>query len=98
MLIDIKPDNSRSLVKPPMSERLKLGCVELAPGAEVGTHRTSEKEEVITVLKGEATLIDSGKEVKVRAGQAYFIGKNTEHNVTNKSDAPIIYTYTVALL
>ena len=98
MLIDIKPDNTKSLVKPPMSTRLKLGCVELAPGAEIGTHCTYGKEEIITVLKGVATLIDSGKEVEVRAGQAYFIGKGVEHNVMNKSSEPIVYTYTVALL
>ena len=98
MLINLKPDNSKSLIKPPASERLKLGCVELGPGEEIGAHIATGKEEIITVLKGEATIIDSGKEIKIKEGQAYLIKNNTEHNVINKSNKPVVYTYTVTLL
>jgi putative monooxygenase len=88
---------SLSLVKPPQSMRLKAGRVTLMPGEEVGEHVTEGKEELIVVLKGEASLFLEGKAVKLRAGETRFIPVNTRHNVKNLSSGKLEYVYAVAL-
>ena len=98
MKINIKPDNSKSLIKPPISERLKLGCVELAPGENIGEHCADGKEELITVIQGKVTVINDGKSDILHEGQAVYIRPGAKHDVRNDTQEPVIYTYTAVIL
>lgn len=46
-----------SIIKPPESKNLKSGRVVLEPGEDVGDHVTKEREEIIIILSGTATII-----------------------------------------
>ncbi len=98
MKIEIKPDNTKSLIKPPETERFKFGCVELAPGKNMGLHCTDKKEELITAIQGEVTVVVDGEEEILHEREAYYIKRGVEHDVINKTDETVIYTYTVVLL
>jgi mannose-6-phosphate isomerase-like protein (cupin superfamily) len=101
------------LVRPPESERIKSGRVLLAPGEAVGAHTTHDREEVLVVLSGTATLIiygicgknDEGGEdpagearAVVPAGSLQFIPRDTRHDVRNETAEPLEYVYVVSLL
>ncbi|MBN1544190.1 cupin domain-containing protein [Candidatus Woesearchaeota archaeon] len=87
-----------SLVKPPHSARIKSGRVFLSEGEEVGEHVTDNKEEMIVILKGTATLVSGGSSFVLKEKEAFFIGKGTKHNVKNESEADLEYVYVVSLL
>jgi mannose-6-phosphate isomerase-like protein (cupin superfamily) len=88
---------SESLVKPPVSRVLKGGRVVLCPGEEVGQHVTENREELLVVLKGIATLIMEGVSVKIDTGGAHYIEEGVTHNVRNDSDDDLEYVYVVSL-
>lgn len=89
---------SQSLLKPPQSQRLKSGKVILTPGEEVGEHVTEKREELLIILKGQATLLISDEKFVLNAGETKYIPENTLHNVLNNSDQTLEYIYVVALL
>ena len=89
--------DSESILKPPISQALKSGRVRLEPGEEIGKHVTKDREEIIVVLKGEATMVMPGCEKKVSEGGTHFVEEDVEHNVRNDSDQPLEYIYTVTL-
>jgi quercetin dioxygenase-like cupin family protein len=90
---------NQTLLKPPISLRLKAGAVTLLPGKEVGEHLTFEREEAIVILNGVATIqCEDEDEIEVGAGTLVYIPNNKKHNVLNKSDLPVTYVYIVALL
>ena len=76
----------------------KGGRVLLRPGEEIGEHITKEREEVIVVLRGEATLLKEGKPILLRERDAYFIGNETAHNVRNNTREEVEYVYIVSQL
>ena len=86
-----------SLIKPPNSKMLKSGRVILESGEDVGSHITENKEEIIVVLKGTATIIIAGKEFIITAGNHHYIGPNIEHNIRNDANETLEYIYVVAL-
>ena len=88
---------TKSLLKPPKSNILKSGRVILSSGEEIGVHSTDEKEEIIIVLRGVATLQKEEKEIKLTAGETHYIKKNTIHNVLNNSKEDLEYIYVVGL-
>ncbi len=88
---------TKSLLKPPKSKILKSGRVILSSGEEIGIHSTDEKEEIIIVLCGVATLQKEEKEIKLTAGETHYIKKNTIHNVLNNSKEDLEYIYVVGL-
>ena len=92
-VVDIQ--GRRSLLKPPFSERLRSGSVTLAPGEEVGVHRTDGREEAIIVLRGTATVICEGEELTVKEKQLAYIPPEMEHNVINKTNQLVEYAYVV---
>ncbi|MDP2749908.1 MAG: cupin domain-containing protein [Nanoarchaeota archaeon] len=93
--------NTKDIIIPPASKNLKSRRVFLDAGEEVGEHSTKEREELIIIIDGEATLIniDEGnkekmkKETILKAGDAFFIGQKKTHNVINKSDKKLEYIY-----
>lgn len=48
-----------SLIKPPISAMIKSGRVVLSSGESVGEHVTVQREELIIVLRGVATITES---------------------------------------
>ena len=93
-----KLDKPGSLLKPPLSQKLKSGLVVLAPGEEVGEHVTDKREELITVLQGDALVMVDGEEpVTVSADHVVFIPAEKKHNIKNNGNGDLKYVYTVAL-
>ena len=86
---------TQSLIKPPLSEKLKSGCVVLQPGQEVGEHVTENREEVLIILEGTATVACEQEIAEINAPSFVYIPKNKKHNVTNKSALPLKYLYIV---
>jgi len=85
------------LVKPPSSRCLKSGRVVLEPGESVGEHVTEDREEMLVVLKGTATLMDEGKSFLLEEGETYYISEGKKHNVKNETDMVLEYVYVVSL-
>ncbi len=87
-----------SLVKPPVSKRIKSGKVTLKAGEEVGQHVTENKEEIIIVLRGSVTLVKGTESIPLKTGDAHFVPEGTVHNVINKSTDEAVYVYVVSAL
>lgn len=85
------------LVCPPMSRNLKAKKIILAPGEEIGAHVTDNREEVVVVISGEATLALGRKRITLGAGEARFIPAETAHNIRNDGAATLEYVYVVSL-
>jgi len=84
------------------SRRIRSQHVTLAPGSNVGRHETHDREEVIIVLAGTATVMhmdDTGKDRfdTVTGGNAVTIGVGVTHDIINQGKAPLSYIYVVAL-
>jgi mannose-6-phosphate isomerase-like protein (cupin superfamily) len=89
--------NTVPLVRPPQSRLLKGGRVTLSPGEEVGEHVTENREEIIVVLRGTASLLKGDEIIELNEGEAHFIEEGTRHNVRNSSDRELEYIYAVTL-
>ncbi len=85
------------IIEPPASRILKSSKVILLPNEEVGEHVTDKKEEIIIVLKGNATLIEEGKAIILKKGDAHYIKEGVRHNIRNDSDEVLEYIYVVGL-
>ena len=90
--------DQESICKPPQTKKIKSGRVRLEPGEEVGVHKTESREEVIVVLKGNATLIMDGRDIKINEGDTHFIEEGKTHNVKNNGTERLEYVYVVGLL
>ena len=76
-----KLDKSDSILKPPVSERLKAGFVVLKPGEEMPEHKTSGKEEILIILEGKAEIdVEDEKEI-VSDYNCVFIPRDKNHKV-----------------
>ncbi len=94
----IKLDTTKSLIKPPISQRLKAGMVVLKKGEEIGQHSTHDKEEALIILAGQATLAIKDITKKVQANYLVYIPKDTLHNVRNENNSTLKYVYLTTLL
>lgn len=86
------------IIRPPESKALKSGRVVLCKGEEIGEHVTTDKEELIIVVKGRATIMHGQDTVELKQGETHFIKENVKHNVFNKYDQDLEYIYVVSLL
>lgn len=86
---------SDSIIKPPRSERLKAGRVTLRPGENVGAHTTENKEEILVILEGTATVLEEGNTTTITRGETHYIKKEQEHDVRNDGEATLTYLYIV---
>ena len=84
-----------SLIKPPISQNLKSGCVMLKQGECVGEHCTDKKEEILLIIKGIATVVIDKEITKLSKNMIGFIPKGKIHNVWNKSEEILQYIYIV---
>ncbi len=84
----------RLLGDPSKTGGLRSGLVTLKPQESVGEHKTSNKEEALIVLKGNATVY-YGKNKKIKASQSSFvyIPPETRHNVKNSGKKILQYVY-----
>lgn len=85
-----------SLLKPPRTKGLHSGRVFLNPGCDCGVHNTGPREEMLIFLSGKGRAIIEKKTFPVEAGNFTYIPPNTEHNILNDSDEPLIYVFCVA--
>ena len=83
-------------LSPPDARTLSSSCVRLAPGQRVGEHSTEDREELILVLEGEATLLAAGEATTVRQGSAAYVPPGTRHDVENREGGPLVYIYVTA--
>jgi mannose-6-phosphate isomerase-like protein (cupin superfamily) len=93
-----KLDKADSILKPPVSERLKAGFVVLNPGEEMPEHKTSEKEEILVILEGEAEINIEGEQEIVSAQSCVFIPQEKNHKVKNCGENILKYVYVVSIL
>jgi mannose-6-phosphate isomerase-like protein (cupin superfamily) len=73
---------------------LRCGLVTLKPQELIGEHKTENKEEVLIILKGNATVYyGKSKKIKVAQKSFVFIPAETVHNVKNTGDKILQYVY-----
>jgi mannose-6-phosphate isomerase-like protein (cupin superfamily) len=93
-----KLDQPGSLLSLGETKRLKSGLVLLKPSEEVSWHITEEREEVIIVLEGQATIyFEGGKKQIVDNNHLIYIPLNKKHKVRNESNKALLYIYLVSL-
>ena len=85
------------IVRPPESRMLKSGRVRLSPGESVGWHVTKEREELIVILRGTATVLEQDTRTVLSQGETRFITSGVSHNVRNDGKSELEYIYTVSL-
>ena len=85
----------KSLLKPPKTNILHSGRVYLKPGADCGQHNTGKQEEMLIFLAGKGQAIIEKETLSVGAGQFAYIPPNTEHNIINNTNEPLIYIFCV---
>ena len=91
-------NHAKEIVREPISQRMRAGKVHLHPGHSVGEHIPFEREELVIVTKGVATIIVEGVAKKVAAGEAIFIPENAKHDVRNETQEAVEYVYSVCML
>jgi len=87
-----------SLLKPPLSARLRSGSVVLNPGESIGEHKTENREEAIIILKGNAVITCEGERFAIGEKQFAYIPPECIHNVSNESDSILEYVYIVTTI
>lgn len=76
---------------------LKAGLVTLKSKESIGVHKTENKEEVLIILKGSATVYcGRGKKIKAPKNSFIFIPPKTLHNVKNSGSKILRYLYITA--
>jgi len=87
-----------SIIKPPVSQKLKAGLFVLKKGEEVGEHVAVDREEVIIILQGKATVTIENEIQIVEKDYVIYIPPNKKHNIKNDFDEELKYIYAVTLL
>ena len=91
-------DKAGNLLNLDETKRIKSGLVVLNPTQEVGSHITENREEVIIILEGSATVeIEGEGSQEVKGGHLVYIPHNVRHNVKNVSNIILRYIYLVSL-
>ena len=78
---------------------LRCGLVTLKPQELIGEHKTENKEEVLIILKGKATVYyGRNRTLKACQNTFVFIPAETVHNVKNSGNKRLQYFYVTARL
>lgn len=91
-----KLENAGRVFCPPETQRLKAGYVILQPGGKMKQHSTNNKEEILIILEGKATVITE-EEKEIGKGECVFFPMQTMHEVVNNSKERVSYLYVVSL-
>ncbi len=86
-----------SVIKPPLSKKIKVGLYILQKGEEVGEHTTAKREEAIIILHGQATVFIGGKRQLVKTDEVVYIPQNKKHNIKNDNSEVLKYLYVCSL-
>ncbi|MBN1796183.1 MAG: cupin domain-containing protein [Sedimentisphaerales bacterium] len=87
----------RLLDKNTQSYGMKAGKVYLEPGESCGLHSTSQNEEMLIFLSGTGTaLIEGSEPLPAGVGKIAYIPPQTQHDIKNTGNDPLIYIYCVA--
>jgi len=97
MSIEVRSVHEPGWLTPSHAQRIRSQMVRLHPGEESGRHTTTQREEVLLVLKGTATVQGKGGSVVALPGSAVYIAPEIEHNVQNQGPEDLEYVYVVAL-
>jgi mannose-6-phosphate isomerase-like protein (cupin superfamily) len=81
---------------PPETGGMRSGHVILKPGAQMHRHSTEANEEMLVFLQGQGEVALSGTKVVVKAGEAFYIPPQTEHEVLSLGPGDLAYVYIVA--
>jgi quercetin dioxygenase-like cupin family protein len=84
-----------SLLKPPVSRRLRSGYVTLVPGAAGEEHSTEDYEEVILILAGSAELHYESSVSMVHAAKLAYVPPHTTHFLRSLPAETLRYVYVV---
>lgn len=81
-------------------ERNKIMRGRLVPGASIGFHTHSGDQEVIFILEGKGTVVDSEGNVQetVLPGQATYCAEGMSHSLVNREDSDLIFFAVVTAL
>ena len=92
------PEYQPILTGVPQTNGMRSGRVYLKPGEACGEHSTKAHEETLVFLsgKGAALIGDGEKSFEVGKGKICYIPPNTEHNIKNTGQEPLVYIYCVA--
>jgi mannose-6-phosphate isomerase-like protein (cupin superfamily) len=92
------PEYQRLLAGEPQTCGMRSGRVFLEGGKSCGRHSTKEHEEMLVFLsgKGELMIGEDEDSFQVGQGRVCYIPPNTDHDVKNTEDEPLIYIYCVA--
>ena len=99
LVIDLneEPENQKLLSGEPQTCGMRSGRVYLAPGQACGQHSTKDREELLVFLAGQGELIIEEKgSFQVGLGKVAYIPKQTNHDVNNTGNEPLVYVYCVA--
>lgn len=72
---------------------LRSGLVTLKPQELIGEHKTENKEEVLIILQGNATVYFGKRRLKAAKNSFVFIPPDTLHNVKNSGSKILQYVY-----
>jgi quercetin dioxygenase-like cupin family protein len=84
-----------SLLKPPVSLRLRSGFVCLQPGKAGEEHSTEGFEEMLVILDGNGEVHFEGTQLPLGSRQTVYIPPRTTHFVKNTGTVPLRYVYVV---
>jgi len=84
-----------TLIKPPISKKIKAGYVILKKGEEIGEHVTKNREEIIIILDGVAKITVESENKEIRKNHLIFIPANKKHNLINIYSKVLKYIYIV---
>jgi mannose-6-phosphate isomerase-like protein (cupin superfamily) len=68
-----------------------LAELTLPPGASIGPHQHDAETEYYIILSGSGSVIDNGRDVPVKAGDAVITGNGAAHSIKNTGSAPLVF-------
>ncbi len=98
LVIDLndQPEYQNLLDGGPQTLGMRSGRVYLEPGKSCGRHSTKQHEELLVFLAGRGELlIGEGNSFQVGRGRVAYIPPNTDHDVSNTGEQPLVYIYCV---
>jgi len=84
-----------SVIKPPLSRKIRSGFVTLASGVAGEEHSTEAYEELLVVLDGKAVLHSGDIDKEVTVGQVAYVPPHTTHYMKSTGTTTLKYLYIV---
>jgi mannose-6-phosphate isomerase-like protein (cupin superfamily) len=88
--------NYVSVLKPPLSSKIRSGFVTLLPKCSGEEHSTEAYEEMIIILSGQAVLHCGDTDHSLTTCQVAYVPPHTRHLIRNIGNTTLKYLYIVA--